>query len=69
MILVFSLCVVFLLPIYIHAEDISSTTHRNVIKNTHSTKTALDWVSDNFLNIIDSLIPNEQSTDDVEGKE
>lgn len=60
---------VFLLPIFIHAEDVSPATHENAIKDTYSTKTASDWASDGILNIIDSLIPNEQNTYGVEGKE
>ncbi|XP_033231688.1 uncharacterized protein LOC117182693 [Belonocnema kinseyi] len=68
MIIVCNLCMVFLLPIFICAEDVSSVTHGNAIKNTYSTKTALDWTSDRILNVIESLIPDEQITDGVEGR-
>ena len=65
------LCMVLLMPVFIHAEDISSTsTSRiaNPINNIYIRTSALDWVSDSVLNVIDSLIPNDQSIDGVEGK-
>lgn len=72
MIFVCSLWLTILLPILIHADDTSSShpssSLANFVKNTYTTTSALDWVSDSILNVINSLIPNEQPFDGVEGK-
>lgn len=72
MIFVCSLWLTILLPILIHADDTSSShpssSLANFVKNTYTTTSALDWVSDSILNVINSLIPNEQPFDGVEGR-
>lgn len=71
MIFVCSLWLVILLPIFIHGDDASSShpssTLANFVKQTYTTTSALDWVSDSILNVINSLIPNKQPSDGVEG--